>query len=214
MTDQQIQDAMSQLVRVGFVTARQPATHRLQVQFKDTTNAPLTSDWLPCLVTRASQDLVYDLPDIGDQVLCIFMSNGLEQGFVVGSMYGRQAPPVTDPEKFHRKFKDGTVIEYDRAAHKLTVDVKGDVELVVTGNVTATVQGNLSSTISGPHSETAQGGIQMKAPSIAMGGMGGGTDSTIDGTLKVTGDVIAGGVSLMHHVHTCPACGQTAEPVK
>lgn len=214
MTDQQIMDCMAQIVRVGFVTARQPETHRLQVQFRDTTTAALTSDWLPCLVARASKDLAYDLPDIGDQVLCLFMPNGLEQGYVIGAMYGKQTPPVADAEKTHRTFKDGTVLEYDRAAHKLTIDVKGDVELTTTGNVTATVKGNLTSNITGPHAETAQGGVKMNAPSIAMGGMGGGTDSTIDGTLKVTGDVIAGGVSLMHHIHTCPSCGVTAEPVK
>lgn len=144
MTDQQLQDAMAQMIRVGFVTARQAGKHRVQVQFKDTTTAALTSDWLPVLVPRAAADLAFDLPDIGDQVLCLFLPHGHEQGFVIGSMYGKQAPPVSDAEKLHRTFKDGTTLEYDRAQHKLTGEVKGDVMLHATGTVTIKADGEFT----------------------------------------------------------------------
>ena len=141
MNDRQLQDAMSQMIRVGFVTARQPETHRVQVRFPDTTTQALTSDWLPALVPRASADLAFDLPDIGDQVLCLFLPHGHEQGFVVGSMYGKQTPPVADAEKQHRTYKDGTTMEYDRAAHKLSKEIKGDIEIHATGQITLKADG-------------------------------------------------------------------------
>lgn len=142
MTNEQIMDHMSQLIRVGFVTSRQAEKHRVQVELRDTVTAKLTTKWLPVLCPRASGDLHYDLPDIGDQVLCLFLPYGLEQGFVVGAMYGRQTPPVSDPEKTHRTFKDGTTLEYDRAQHKLTGEVKGDVMLHATGGITIKADGD------------------------------------------------------------------------
>ena len=141
MTPEQLTGALAQIIRVGFVTARQPEKHRVQVQCRDTVTSALTTDWLLVLTPRASADLHYDLPDIGDQVLCLFLPIGLERGFVVGSMYGKQEPPVKDAEKTHRTFKDGTVLEYDRAKHVLTGEVKGDVMLHATGNITLIADG-------------------------------------------------------------------------
>lgn len=126
---------MNELARVGFVVSRQPEKHRVRVEFRDTVTAKLVSGWLPVLVPRASADMAFDLPDVGDQVLCLFLGNGLEEGFVLGSMYGAQMPPVSSGDKFHRTFSDGTTLEYDRAAHKLRASVRGDVEASVTGNV-------------------------------------------------------------------------------
>lgn len=140
-TSEQITDQLSQIIRVGYVTARQPEKHRVQVQCKDTVSAPLTTDWLLVLTPRASSDLHYDLPDIGDQVLCLFLPIGIEQGFVIGAMYGKQEPPVKDAEKTHRTFKDGTMIEYDRGAHQLTADVKGNVMIHASGNITMVADG-------------------------------------------------------------------------
>ena len=147
MTPEQLTGALAQIIRVGFVTARQPEKHRVQVQCRDTVTSALTTDWLLALTPRASADLHYDLPDIGDQVLCLFLPIGLEQGFVIGSMYGKQEPPVKDAEKTHRKFKDNTFIEYDRAQHKLTIDVKGDIEIKATGKIST--KSNADTTING-----------------------------------------------------------------
>lgn len=134
-TNEQLTNALSHAIRVGYVTARQPEKHRVQVQCKDTVTAPLTTDWLLVLTPRASKDMQYDLPDIGDQVLCLFLPIGLEQGFVLGSMYGKQEPPVKDAEKFHRKFADGTIIEYDRKEHHLEIYSVGTITIRAEGEV-------------------------------------------------------------------------------
>ena len=192
-TNEQIMDHMSQLIRVGFVTARQPEKHRVQVELRDTVTNPLVTKWLPVLCPCASGDLHYDLPDIGDQVLCLFLSYGLEQGFVVGSMYGKQTPPVSDAEKFHRKFKDGATIEYDRATHALTANIPGTAKIVCTGTLTLDAPHIL---LHGALTNTAQDGGPGKAT------FSGGVEILNGGLNAVAGDVVASGVSLAGHTTT------------
>lgn len=205
MTDEQLKDLMAQMIRVGFVSARQPKRMRVRVELRDTPTAALVTDWLPVLCPRASGDMAYDLPDVGDQVLCLFLPYGLEQGFVVGAMYGKGSPPASSGDIWKRRFSDGTALEYDRAAHKLTADVRGDVRLETTGGLEAAVAGAVSI--------TGKAGMTLMAPSMQMGGMDGGTQAAMQGTFRlIDGDIIVEGVSFLHHVHDCPHGGRTGEP--
>lgn len=222
MTPDQITDLMAQMIRVGFVNARQPEKMRVKVTVPDTTGAELVTDFLPVLCPRACEDMQYDLPDVGDQVLCLFLPYGREQGFVIGAMYGKQSPPVQSGDKWHRKFKDGTYVEYDREQHKLVADVKGDVEITTTGSVTGKIQQDLSAEVQGSMSAKSQGPatmdsashLDLAAPTMNMGGSGGGaTSASMQGTFRLTqGDIIVEGISFLHHVHTCPACGADTSP--
>lgn len=142
MDTQVILDVMAQMIRVGFVVDRNPGTMRVRVELRDTVTSPLVSGWLPVGCPRAHADKHYDLPDIGDQVLCLFTSMGFEDGWCVCSMYGKEAPPVVSGDIWHRMFSDGTYLEYDRAAHKLTANVKGDVKADVSGNIDVELGGN------------------------------------------------------------------------
>ena len=65
---------------------------------------------------------------------------------VLGSLYSTMAPaPSDDTDKQVVRYSDGTVVEYDRAAHKLRLDadveITGDVKFTgnveITGNVEA-----------------------------------------------------------------------------
>lgn len=193
-----ILDRMAQMIRVGFVNARQPEKMRVKVTVRDTTGAQLVTDWLPVLCPRASGDMQYDLPDVGDQVLCLFLPYGLEQGFVVGAMYGKQVPPVQSGDKWHRTFSDGTTVEYDRGGHKLTADVKGDADVTATGSVTMKADGPMTLEapivyVRGTLVNTAKDGSPGKA--VISGGM-----EVSNGGINVTaGDVVAAGVSLASH---------------
>lgn len=198
MTEQMLLDRMAQMIRVGFVNARRPEKMRVKVTVRDTTNAPLVTDWLPVLCPRASGDMQYDLPDIDDQVLCLFLPYGLEQGFVIGAMYGRQVPPAQSGDKWHRKFSDGTTLEYDRASHKLTANVQGDVDGTATGSVTMKAEGPMSLEapiiyVRGTLVNTATDGTPGKA--VFSGGL-----TVQDGGISVPrGDIVAFGVSLASH---------------
>jgi len=79
----------------------------------------MLSYWLPVVVPKAQNDKAYWLPDIGEQVVCL-MDERDEAGVVLGAIYSQvDATPVQSADKCHLGFKDGTAIEYDRAAHVL-----------------------------------------------------------------------------------------------
>ena len=124
-----------QMIRQGIVTSVQADKGTVRVKLPDSGN--ITSKPLPVLFRRTLANKAYDLPEIGEQVVCLFLPSGLEQGFVIGCPYSEKDPvPVKDPDKLHYAFPDGSAFEYDRKAHKLILDIKGDVALTATGSVT------------------------------------------------------------------------------
>ena len=65
----------------------------------------------------------YHMPDVGEHVACLIDAHN-EEGVVLGAIYSAADPaPVADQDKRHLSFKDGTKIEYDREAHRLTVEL-------------------------------------------------------------------------------------------
>ena len=131
-------------MKIGLVTATDPATCRCRVNFAD--HDAVVSDWLPVLHHKTGQDKSYWLPDVGEQVCCL-MDDHAEFGCILGAIYSdADQPPVSSQDKFHVKFKDGTTIEYDRASHKLAANVQGDVELTATGTLTGGITGNTTLT--------------------------------------------------------------------
>lgn len=157
-----LKDLLSQVIRVGFVVARDEERLRVRVEVTDTTTDALTTDFLQVIVPRAKKDRCYDLPDIGDQVLCLFLPFGREVGFVLGSMYGADSPPVSSGDKDHRTYDDGTVIEYDRATHVLKADVKGRAEITTTLDIDAKAGTSITA--------TAGQDVTITAPMINLNG--------------------------------------------
>lgn len=212
MEPEQLNDLLAQCIRLGTVTARDAAKLRVQVRCADTVTAPLVTDWLPVLVSRACGDCQYDLPDVGDAVLCLFLPHGREAGFVLGSFYSGGVPPVADGDRWHRAFRDGTTLEYDRKAHKLSADVKGDVDVTATGSVTGRISGSLTAEAEGAVSIGSAARIALTAPAMSLGGDGGSTEADMQGTFRLQdGDIIVEGVSFLHHTHECPHGGTTGE---
>ncbi len=126
---------LKNLIRVGRVSSLGKATAR--VVFGD--RQDMVSYDLN-VVTRNSQDNKdYWMPDIGEQVVCLFLPSGNAQGFILGTIYSdADEPPVNDPNKRHMRFSDGTSIEYDRSTHTLTIDAQGPINIVAAGNVNVT----------------------------------------------------------------------------
>ena len=95
---------------------------------------------LRVLQQRTLKDQHQELPDIGEQVVCLFAGQGFEQGVVLGAVYSDKAPcPAHEPQVQYRKYEDGTELEYDRKSHRLTGTVKGWVDLTVEKDVTVKV---------------------------------------------------------------------------
>jgi phage baseplate assembly protein gpV len=104
-------------LRLGIVNDQDPSLGRLRVTFSEFDQ--MLSYWLPIVVPKTQNDKAYWLPDIGEQVVCL-MDERDEAGVVLGAIYSQaDATPVQSTDKFHLGFKDGTAVEYDRAAHVL-----------------------------------------------------------------------------------------------
>ncbi len=121
-----MEERFNHFVRAGVVVSTNPGTGTVRVQFADADD--LVSHDLPVLVPKTMEDKHYHMPDVGEQVLAIFLPLGLEQGFVLGSFYSKGDPvPVTDQNLHHVKFRDGTTVDYDRAKHLLKINCTGRV---------------------------------------------------------------------------------------
>ena len=146
-----LQSIAKELFRIGIVKSTNPEKGTVRVEIADVTDhngKALQSFDLPVIVSKSKKDKAYDMPDLEEQVLCLFLGNGLSKGFCLGSFFQDvDTPPVNCQDKFHRSFEDGTWLEYDRAEHKLTADVKGDIVINATGKVNVAAQGNV--TVSG-----------------------------------------------------------------
>lgn len=199
------------LVRVGEVVAVDEQSGTARVRFADAQG--LVSHPCRVLVDKSLRDKSQWMPDLGEQVLCLFLAGGLEQGFVIRALYSKADPaPGKPPHVRYVRFEDGTELEYDREAHLLRADVKGAVEVTAEEGVSATT----------PKLLTLEGGqgIVMRAPSLIMQGVAGGGcaavlaadltlngDLTQQGSMMISGDITAAGAitdaggNTNHHSH-------------
>lgn len=198
-----LEKQLNQIVRVGQVSSIDAGKGTARVQLPD--SGKVISHNLPVLFSKTQDDKFYTMPDVGEQVLCVFLPNGLEQGFILGAIYSQMdSPPVNDPDKTHIKFKDGTVLEYDRAAHKLSGQVVGDIDLTATksAKIKAGTVMNL---------EAPQINIAGNVSTMAVGG-GGTTETktadtqqtgnfTLTGDLHVDGNITCTGSNPNNHDH-------------
>lgn len=216
--------------KIGEVSSIDPARCTARVIFDDE-NSMVSYD-LPIMQRNSMGNRDYQMPDIGEDVLCLFRSDGFEDGVIIGSFYaGDVEPPETTADRRTVVFKDGTRICYDRAAHTLTVTIAG-TEIVfdqqkgsitvpdsVTVNcTTATIHASKSVTIDAPDTFftgniTVQGLITGQGGFTVTGGGGvvANCDIQLNGTLTATEDVVASGISLNSHTHTAPH-GETTGP--
>ncbi len=117
------------MLKVGEVVAVDEKNCRVRVKLKDCDD--VITWWLPVLVNKTQKDKFYFLPDVGELVLCAFLDSGIEEGFVLGAIYNQKdLPPVSNKDKFHIKFKDGTSLEYDRKEKVLQIKSSGKLKIV------------------------------------------------------------------------------------
>lgn len=204
----------------------------------------IVSDWLPVMVRKSKSEKESWQLEENEHVVCL-VDQHCEEGVVIGAIPNEQDTP--DPGeakgKFRKKFSDGTVFEYDVNSHKMTVDVKGQLEAKTTGackidagtnlegnaGVKATVQapnieltGSVKITgpllVTGPTTAAAISAASLAAGAISTTGGGSITsegDISVIGGISATGDVVAGTKSLKLHTHSGvqPGGGTSGPPV-
>lgn len=188
----------------------------------------IVSDWLPVVRRKSKSDLESWQLEIDEHVACL-MDCHLEDGVILGAIHSDADAPdsAESAGKFRKKFSDGTVIEYDKNAHELTVDVKGSIKAKASMTaeieaLSAEVKATASITLNAPM-VTIQGAATitgaLTAASISTGGMtltgGGGVSGTGDiqtsGTIQ-GGSIKAGLIDLASHKHTAPPGGGATGP--
>ena len=214
------------LFKVGEVSSIDTASCTARVVFSDEDG--IVSYDLPIMQRNTLGNSDYQMPEIGEDVLCLFLGPGQEDGFIIGSFYaGEVTPPESSADRRTVVFKDGTRFSYDRASHVFTATIEGTeitfnrqsgtitVPQSVTINCTsATVNASSKTTINAPNTECT-GNLTVQGLITGRGGMaisgGGGTTATVEGTISVTQEVVANGISLTGHTHT-GVHGETSRP--
>lgn len=184
-----------ELVKVGEVSSVDYEKGTARVVFDD--EEGFVSNDLQVLQRNTQDNQDFWMPDVGEDVVCLFLPNGMEDGFIVGSFYADEiTPPESGENKRYVKFKDESEIEYDWEKHRLLARV-GKTQVEVTEN---------SVQISGAEN------VKVSVPNIEFVG-----DLKVSGNVSANGEVTAKAesapVNLSTHIHPT-AVGPTSAPTQ
>lgn len=117
---------LKNIIRVGIVSSVNQENGTVQVIFQD--KDEMISNDLPLLNRE------YDMPQIKEPVLCIFLPNDIQQGFCLLGFYSTiNQPPIKNKDIYYKKFGDGTNIQYDKKAKILTINATN--EIIINGDI-------------------------------------------------------------------------------
>ncbi|WP_240198326.1 phage baseplate assembly protein V [Salmonella enterica] len=85
-----LETLIRQLIRVGVVSDIDEKGVTARVTFDDQDN--VTSASLQVIVKNTDENADYWMPDVGEQVLCLFFPVGPQQGFILGSFTMKRIP--------------------------------------------------------------------------------------------------------------------------
>ncbi len=130
---------IKRLIRVGTVSSVNAAAGTVRVAFA--AQDDMVTYELPVITRGSKNNKDYWLPDVDEQVLCLFLPNtsgrGVCDGFVLGTFYSSIDAPVENSGDVHAvKYGDGTIIKHDRSTGKLTINATGDIDIIAGGKVT------------------------------------------------------------------------------
>ncbi len=104
------------IIRVGKVSSTNPADMTVRVTFPD--ERELVSADLPVLCHGSKSDKDYWMPDVGEQVVCLFLPNGRNMGFCLGTFFSKADTPPAGAGQSKRIIKHN-----------------GDLDIECTGNI-------------------------------------------------------------------------------
>lgn len=129
---------IKKLIRVGTVSSVNAAAGSVRVAFA--AQDDMVTYELPVITRGSKNNKDYWLPDVDEQVLCLFLPNvsgrGVCEGFVLGTFYSSVDAPVENSGDVHAvKYGDGTIIKHDRSTGKLTINATGDIDIIAGGKI-------------------------------------------------------------------------------
>jgi len=177
-----IVQVLKNMIRIGKVSSINYDRGAVKVTFPDKDD--IVSDFLPYL------SFEYNMPEVGDTVLCVFLPNGISKGFCLGQPYSLKNMPVQPgPQYYYKNIYDEAFYQYDKNSKTLTIDADNIVLNAATS-------------------------IVLKAPTITLDGEATITKNltvnqnlTVSGTISAGGDITSGGAIIdtagntNHHTH-------------
>lgn len=133
-----INNILKNLIRVGRISEVNPAANTARVTYPDKNDS--VSGELNILNRGSSKDKDYWVPDVDEQVVCLFLPNthkGVNRGFVLGSFFSTtDTAPQNDKNIRTIKFADGSVITHDRSDGSITIHASGNITITAGGTIT------------------------------------------------------------------------------
>lgn len=203
---------LANLLRYGVIAQLDEAHARATVDLGD-----VTTEWLPWFALRAGGDTAWWAPEPGEQVMVFSPSGELAMGTILPGIYSDAHPANGDRKTLQRvTYADGTIVQYDRAAHQLKIDATASSGAVLvdvgSGSVTvncatATVKATTSVTLDTPATHctgalTVDGNTLVKGTATVQGATALQAGATVTGAMAATGAVTSGGIGLASHHHT------------
>lgn len=115
-------------LREGIVSDVDTEKHMAKVTFPDKDD--VVSAWLAVLTPYASKNKRYALPDVGEEVICLFKPNDNQSGtgFIIGSRFNEKNPPNANSQDVTQiDWADGSFMKFDRSSGKLEITCTGDI---------------------------------------------------------------------------------------
>ena len=125
-----VKTMMKNTVRVGVVSAINAENMTARVDFEDMDN--IVSAELPILNRGSKKVKDYWIPDIGEQVVCLFSSRDTNTsiGWIIGTHFSAADTPNAADANIRRvDFGDGSYIEYDRGSQSMTINCAGPLTI-------------------------------------------------------------------------------------
>lgn len=194
---------LQNLIRLGTIAQVDGAKARVQLGPK------LTTEWLSWITPRAGTTCAWSAPTVGEQVMVLSPGGDLTRGVILPALFSKAFDAPETSDTIHTThYPDGAVVQYDHEAHALTATLPGGTATITADKVTSdapstictgdvTIIGNLlvqkTATVTG--AAALNGGVNAKA------GAAGGVAMSVQGSVKASEDVTAGGISLAKHAH-------------
>lgn len=218
--NENVQELLSGLIKIGEVSSVDETKCTARVVFDD--DDSVISYELPILQRNTLENKDYQTVHVGEDVVCVFLPNGQEDGFIIGSFYaGEVTPPASSKDIRTVVFADGSKVTYDRSSHSLTVEIDGttivaDRSRVAVASPDEIKNDSTTVTVSGSAKVNINGGASVNITTPALNLNVGGTTMSLtgssatitssnlvlNGNIAVTGDLsVTGNINATGPVH-------------
>ncbi len=127
---------ISNIIRIGQIAKVDYSKAKATVKM-----GAIETDYLPWITSRAGKTKKWEPLSIGEQVVILAPDGELNRGIILPSLYRNIYPaPQTSENQNTIIFPDGSKIEYDTTTNSLSLDIKGNLNIVVGGNFNLTAK--------------------------------------------------------------------------